>query len=111
MAEGPPSTAHPTDPRELISKVAYTTGALGAGYALALAVLERKLPIKPTWVALEVIGGVLLVGLPVIRTARRAPAAAITWRDYERFVMAGFVGAGIPICLWQALEYGMLREG
>jgi hypothetical protein len=100
----------PSTPGRLQSQVGMTTLALGAAYASALAVLERRLPIKPAWVALEVIGGVLLVGLPVINAARRG-AAAITWRDYERMVMTGFIGAGIPICLWQAFEYGILRKG
>lgn len=83
---------------------------LGATYALALAALERKLPIKPTWVALEVIGGVALVGLPVMLVARSAAEQGVTinWRDYEDMVVAGFAGAGIPICIWQAVEYLLL---
>lgn len=96
--------------RRLEHEVAWITVALGAGYAGALAVLERRLPIKPRWVALEVVGGVLLVGLPVLSTARKASETALSWRDYERFVCAGFVGAGIPILLWQAIEYGVLRR-
>jgi drug/metabolite transporter (DMT)-like permease len=107
MAQGRPAAA-PTDPGQLQSQVALTTAALGAAYASMLAVLERRLPIKPGWVALEVIGGVMLVGLPVISAARTA--ASISWRDYERLVITGFVGAGVPICLWQALEYGLLRR-
>jgi hypothetical protein len=107
MAEGFPDT---TTSSQLPSQIAWTTAALGAGYAGALALIERALPIKPTWVALEVIGGVLLVGLPVVYTARHAEARMVSWRDYERLVVAGFVGAGIPICIWQALEYGMLRR-
>lgn len=93
----------------LQSRVAWTTLALGTAYAGALALLERRLAVRPAWVALEVIGGVLLVGLPVIEAAR-SDELAITWRDYERLVMTGFVGAGVPICLWQALEYGLLRR-
>lgn len=93
-----------------MGRVAGTTAALGAGYAGLLAVLERRLPIKPAWVALEVIGGVLIVGLPVLRAARLAPGAALTWREYERLVMAGFIGAGVPICLWQLAEYGVLAR-
>lgn len=108
MAQGLPDAA-PADSGQLQSQVAMTTAALGTAYASVLAVLERRLPIKPSWVALEVIGGVLLVGLPVIGAARSG-ATSISWRDYERLVIAGFVGAGIPICLWQALEYGVLRK-
>lgn len=108
MAQGLPDAAQ-AGPGQLQGQVAWTTAALGAAYASMLAVLERRLPIKPGWVALEVIGGVILVGLPVIGAAR-STAATISWRDYERLVITGFVGAGIPICLWQALEYGLLRR-
>lgn len=110
MARELTATSSPANPQRLLSRVAWTTAALGAAYSGVLAVLERRLPIKPTWVALEVIGGVLLVGLPVIGTARSTAARAITWRDYERLVIVGFIGAGTPICLWQALEYGLLRR-
>lgn len=111
MPEVSPAPPAPSSPHQLRSRIAWTTAALGAGYAGALAVLERTLPIKPTWVALEVIGGVLLVGLPVIATARSTTAQAISWRDYEKLVITGFVAAGVPICIWQALEYGLIRRG
>ncbi|PDW01576.1 hypothetical protein [Candidatus Viridilinea mediisalina] len=94
-------------PAQLPLQVARTTASLATLYSMALAGLERSLPIKPSWVSIEVIGGVLLVGLPVMYKARHAHEAGIklTWQDYERMVMAGFIGAGIPICIWQALEY------
>lgn len=109
MAQAPSPAPLETDPGRLQGQVILATAILGASYAGALSVLERALPIKPNWVALEVIGGVLLVGLPVSWVARIA-GAPLTWRDYERFVIAGFVGAGVPICLWQALEYGVLQR-
>jgi protein-S-isoprenylcysteine O-methyltransferase Ste14 len=77
----------------------------GGVYSLALAALERALPIKPTWVAAEVVGGVLLVGIPVMLAARSTSTEAIAWRDYERLVIVGFIGAALPISLWQLLEY------
>lgn len=98
------------EPHRLTQQVIGRAIALGAGYAGALAILERKLPIAPSWVAVEVIGGVLAVGLPVMSTARQAPPSTLSWRDYERLVMAGFIGVGLPICLWQLVEYGVLRR-
>ena len=92
-------------PQALVSRVARMTLVSGLSYSVALAFLERVLPIKPTWVAGEVIGGVLLVGLPVMLVARTPQTTPITWRDYERMVMVGFVGAGLPIFVWQVLEY------
>ncbi len=77
----------------------------GSAYALVLAALERMLPIKPSWVAVEVVGGVLLVGIPVMLAARSTASETIAWRDYERLVIVGFIGAGLPISLWQLLEY------
>ncbi|RRR74357.1 MAG: hypothetical protein EI684_07295 [Candidatus Viridilinea halotolerans] len=99
-----------TRPEHLPFQVARTTASLATIYAMALAGLERSLPIKPSWVAAEVIGGVMLVGLPVMLGARNATAQGqtVTWQDYERMVMAGFIGAGLPICIWQALEYAAL---
>lgn len=109
MSTGP-SAALPPDSQhqDLMGKVARMTLSFGAAYSLGLAFLERALPIKPTWVALEVVGGVVLVGLPVMMVARAAQAAGITWRDYERMVIVGFVGAGMPILVWQGLEYFVL---
>lgn len=109
MGQDSYAAALPAEPDRLRNQVVWSTVALGTAYASTLAVLERRLPIKPAWVALEVIGGVLLVGLPVIGAARSA-AEAISWRDYEGLVIAGFIGAGIPICVWQALEYGLLQR-
>lgn len=109
MSTGP-STASPlsSEHHDLTGKVARLTFSFGAAYSLSLAFLERALPIKPSWVAAEVVGGVLLVGLPVMMVARAAQAAGISWRDYERMVIVGFVGAGLPIVIWQGLEYFVL---
>lgn len=109
MTQTAPLMYQTDDPEQLQNKVLWTTAILGASYSGMLAVLERALPIKPTWVALEVIGGVLLVGLPVRWIARQG-GSKLTWRDYERLVMAGFVGAGAPILIWQAIEYGLLQQ-
>ncbi|MFQ3662629.1 MAG: hypothetical protein SNJ69_09585 [Chloroflexaceae bacterium] len=109
MAQASPLIFQADDPERLRSQVLWTTAILGASYSGLLAVLERALPIKPTWVALEVIGGVLLVGLPV-RWIARLGGSKLTWRDYERLVIAGFVGAGAPILIWQAIEYGLLQQ-
>lgn len=97
-------------PQSVLQQVAGTAAVLGTSYAALLAVLERRLAIVPNWVALEVIGGVLLVGLPVMRTARATSDVPLTWRDYERMVMLGFIATGAPICLWQLLEHGVLRR-
>jgi drug/metabolite transporter (DMT)-like permease len=99
-------------PVALPRRVAARIGPLAAGYAFALAVLERLLPIKPSWVVLEVVGGVLLVGLPVMDLAREARRSGISlsWETYEAMVAAGFVAAGTPIILWQMLE-NMVRQG
>jgi hypothetical protein len=88
-------------------RVAARIGPLAAGYAFALALLERCLPIKPAWIALEVVGGVLLVGLPVMGLAREASRAGVvlSWETYEAMVAAGFIAAGAPIILWQAFEH------
>ncbi|MCX7792049.1 MAG: hypothetical protein N2378_15535 [Chloroflexaceae bacterium] len=109
MAQASPLVYQADDPERLRKQVLWTTVILGASYSGFLAVLERALPIKPTWVALEVIGGVLLVGLPVQWIARHG-SSKLTWRDYERLVIAGFVGAGTPILIWQAIEYGVLQQ-
>lgn len=99
-------------PQSLPIQVARTTASLATLYSMALAGLERSLPIKPNWVAAEVIGGVLLVGVPVMLTARTAAerGQAVSWRDYERMVIAGFISAGLPILLWQGLEYVALPQ-
>jgi hypothetical protein len=91
----------------LPGRVAVRIGPLAAAYALALAGLERLLPIKPSFVTLEVVGGVLLVGLPVMGLAREAAQAgsAVSWETYEAMVATGFVAAGVPILIWQAIEY------
>lgn len=109
MAQSMVSTVSTDDFDRLQQQVLLTTAVLGASYAGFLAVLERALPIKPAWVALEVIGGVLLVSLPVSWLVRKVNPS-LTWKDYERLIMAGFVGAGLPISLWQALEYGVLQR-
>jgi hypothetical protein len=99
-----------SSPESLPVQVARATASLATLYSMALAGLERSLPIKPSWVAAEVIGGVLLVGLPVMHIARKASeyGQPVSWRDYERMVMAGFISAGIPILIWQGLEYAAL---
>lgn len=109
MSQAAPTVSpDPMNLDRLPSRVARVTFMLGVGYALILAILERILPIKPNWVALEVIGGVLLVGLPVMLIARTSTADMLTWRDYERMVIAGFIGAGLPICIWQTITYLVL---
>jgi hypothetical protein len=99
------STAH-SPQLGLPRRVAARIGPLAAGYAFALAVLERRLPIKPAWIALEVVGGVLIVGLPVMGLAREASRAGVSlsWETYEAMVAAGFMAAGAPIILWQVFE-------
>lgn len=99
-----------SSPENLPVQVARTTASLATLYSMALAGLERSLPIKPSWVAAEVIGGVMLVGLPVMLAARSATERGqpVSWHDYERMVIAGFISAGIPICIWQGLEYAAL---
>ncbi len=102
--------SHRDTPLPPTSQVARATFGLGVAYAAGLAVLERALPIKPAWVALEVVGGVLLVGLPVMITARSTPPGneSLNWHTYEQMVVAGFIGAGTPILVWQTIEYLLL---
>ncbi|MFV9503087.1 MAG: hypothetical protein AB4911_00835 [Oscillochloridaceae bacterium umkhey_bin13] len=102
-------TSQFSSPPSPINQVAITTGGLGAAYALSLSILERLLPIKPNWVAAEVVGGVLLVGLPVMLIARNAAqhGTKLDWRTYEQMVMTGFAGAGTPILTWQLIEYAI----
>lgn len=94
-----------------VKTVAVVAFALGVVYALALAYLERRLPINPDYTSLEVVGGVVLSLAPVAITARyEARLAGVTWRCYERMVCAGFIGSGLPIIIWQAIEF-VLRRG
>lgn len=88
-----------------IQTVAVAAFILGLLSSLALAYLERRLPITPDYTALEVIGGVILALLPVMLTARyEARFAGLSWRTYERMVCAAFAGASLPIVCWQLIE-------
>lgn len=72
---------------------------LGLFYAVAVAYLERYLPIPS---ALQVGIGVLLTLLPVAVVARHeARFAGLHWRIYERMVLVACLGAGIPSCICQ----------
>jgi hypothetical protein len=94
-----------------VKTVAVVAFVLGVLYALSLAYLERQYPINPDYTALEVVGGVVISLLPVFFTARyEARLAGLSWRTYERMVCVGFIGSGLPILIWQAIEF-VVRHG
>ncbi len=80
-----------------------TIGSLATGYAIVLDRLERRLPIHPRYIWVEVVGGVLITMLPVMIARRTTPS--MTADEYEQLVLAGFVASGAPIILWQLLRY------
>lgn len=93
-----------------VQTVFIATLLLGIVYSLALAYLERRLPITPTYTALEVVGGVIIALLPVALTARyEARLAGLAWQTYERMVIVAFVGTGTPILIWQLIEIFLRR--
>lgn len=79
------------------------TTALGALLALVLHALEQALPVRPAWIWAEVVAGVLVVAIPV--SVLRRVAGVSDAGVYELMVVAGFVGAGIPIVGWQLWLY------
>jgi len=76
---------------------------LATAYAAVLDRLERRLPIHPRYIWLEVVGGVLITVVPVMIARRANPM--LSARDYERLIIAGFVASGTPIILWQLIRY------
>jgi hypothetical protein len=99
-----------TRPVRPLLTVFFTALLLGLSYSLALAYLERRLPIIPDYTALEVVGGVILTMLPVAFTARRtARLTMLTWQSYERMVVIAFLGTGLPVLTWQLIEFIVRR--
>jgi hypothetical protein len=88
-----------------------TIALLSCIYSVTLAILERRLPIIPDYTIVEVMVGVLIVLVPAALIARRLDddAFPLTWRRYERLIVGGFVSSGIPIAVWQAVEYILRR--
>ncbi len=87
--------------RHMDALIATTCLTAGAGIALSflLAFLEARFAVKPDYIWLEVVAGVLAVGLPV-RGVRQH--YGVTLADaYEQMIVIGFVGAGMPIIIWQ----------
>jgi hypothetical protein len=99
-----------TRPARPLPTVFFTALLLGLSYSLALAYLERRLPIIPDYTALEVVGGVILTMLPVAFIARRAARLTmLTWQTYERMVVVAFLGTGLPVLIWQVMEFALRR--
>lgn len=79
-------------------------------YSCALFVLERRYAINPDYTGLEVVIGFLIALLPTAFVARNeARFRALSWQDYESLVWYNVVGSGIPVAIWQALEFVLRR--
>jgi hypothetical protein len=99
-----------TDARLLI-KVPLRVLALSAGYAAALALVERKFRLKPDHEWLEVAIGVGLTLVPVAMEAhtieqerKNGASAPISWKTYEGSIWRSFMASGAPIIFWQIGE-------
>ncbi len=100
-----------TDARLLI-KVPIRVMAVSTGYAAALALLERRLRLKPDHEWLEVAVGVGLTLVPVaveahsIEQERKVNIAdsLIDWKTYEGAIWRSFMASGAPIIFWQIGE-------
>lgn len=78
-----------------------TTFALGIILAFVLHVLETHFPVKPNWIWLEVVVGVLIVVGPV--TYLRHAYGILMAATLETMMGIGFVSAGVPIIVWQLI--------
>lgn len=105
-----PTTDDRTDDRNLRRTVFLTALLLGLLYSLALAMLERRLPINPDFTAVEVVIGFVIALSPAAFMIRHEERfRALAWRDYEALVWIGVVGSGIPVLLWQIAEFILRR--
>lgn len=99
-----------TDTRLLV-KVPLNVMAVSAGYAAALALIERKFHLKPDHEWLEVAIGVGLTLVPVAIEAhsieqdyKNNTADPINWKTYEGAIWRSFLASGVPIICWQIGE-------
>ncbi len=99
-----------TDSRLLI-KVPLYVMAVSTGYATALALIERKLHLKPDHEWLEVAIGVGLTLVPVAveahaieQESKNNTMEPVTWKVYEGAIWRSFLAAGTPIICWQIGE-------
>jgi hypothetical protein len=100
----------------LLVKVPLRVMAASMGYALALAMAERKMRLKPDHEWVEVALGVGLALVPVALEAHaieeeqgHTNAPPIAWETYEGAIWRCFLAAGAPIILWQVGET-MMRK-
>lgn len=100
-----------TDARLLV-KVPLRVMAFSAGYATALALIERKFRLKPDHEWLEVAVGVGLTLVPVAMEAHAieqqnktgVPQTSVNWKTYEGAIWRSFMASGAPIIFWQIGE-------
>ncbi len=100
-----------TDARLLI-KVPLRVLFISSAYAAALALVERKLHLKPDHEWLEVAMGVGLTLVPVaieahaIEEERKASAhpEPVNWKTYEGAIWRSFMASGAPVVVWQIAE-------
>ncbi len=98
-----------TDARLLV-KVPLRVMAVSAGYAAALALVERRLQLKPDHEWLEVAFGVGLTLVPVAMEAHTIEQECtstnrpISWKTYENAIWRSFLASGMPIIFWQIGE-------
>ncbi|MBX0329114.1 hypothetical protein K2Z83_15660 [Oscillochloris sp. ZM17-4] len=83
--------------------VALNAFFLGLLLAFLLHYAEQAYPIRPRWIFLEVVVGVVFALTPVALAARRWKIS--DWSVYERLVYVGFVAEGLPIIIWQLVAY------
>lgn len=96
----------------LLLKVPFRVMALSTSYAAALALLERKLRLKPDHEWLEVAVGVGLTLVPIAVEAHAIEqvyaeeqrSKNIDWKIYEGAVWRSFLASGAPIIFWQIGE-------
>jgi hypothetical protein len=102
------------DARMLV-KVPLRVMATSAGYAAALALIERKFRLKPDHEWLEVAVGVGLTLVPVAMEAHSIEQERTThatengcdrlgWKTYEGAIWRSFLASGTPVIFWQIGE-------
>lgn len=93
-------------PSRLITTVPAKVLALSLFYAAVLAWLERRFQaIRPDYIWMEVVGGVLISLVPAAIQARQNEQfAGLSWKTYESTVWMSFFASGAPIILWQLGE-------
>lgn len=94
----------------LLIKVPLRVMATSILYATGLALVERKLHLKPDYEWMEVAVGVGLTIVPVALEAHaieedyKQQSYVVDWKTYEGAVWRSFLAAGAPIIFWQIGE-------